>query len=203
MASRSLFPRPKVALFAPTLVGKLAKVLGHETTESRLTRLVDDHIDFVARILRNAGTAEADIDDDVQRVFIVLSNRLDDVQKGSEKSFLLQTALRMAARSRRTTARRREVLTDQLPQVADPGSTPEELVNRRQMRQTVDQILNQMDRDLRIVFVLYEVEQMTAAEIGAALDIPNGTVASRLRRARADFRDRVSTLENSLHSEVG
>ena len=173
------------------------------TTQSRLSRLVDDHIDFVARILRNAGTAEADIDDEVQRVFIVLSNRLADVQSGCEKSFLLQTALHIAARSRRTLARRREVLTDQLPQISDSVSTPEELMSRRQMRQTVDRILGQMDSDLRVVFMLYEVEQMTAAEIGSVLKIPNGTVASRLRRARADFRDRVSSLEHGLHSQVG
>ena len=203
MASSSELPRPKVALFAPGLLGNVTMVAGHKTMTSRLSRLVDDHIDFVARILRNAGTAEADIDDEVQRVFIVLANRLDDVHRGSEKSFLLQTALHIAARSRRTMARRREVLTGQLPQIADPVCTPEELVDRRQMRQTVDHILGQMDRDLRIVFVLYEVEQMTAAEIGATLKIPNGTVASRLRRARADFRDRVSTLENGLHSQVG
>jgi RNA polymerase sigma-70 factor (ECF subfamily) len=203
MASNSGLARPKVALFAPGLVGTLAKVAVPRTMKSRLSRLVDDHIDFVARILRNAGTAEADIDDEVQRVFIVLSNRLDDVQIGCEKSFLLQTALHIAARSRRTTARRREVLTDQLPQFADPVSTPEELADRQQMRQTVDQILDQMDNDLRIVFLLYEVEQMTAAEIGTALKIPNGTVASRLRRARADFRDRVSTLEHGLRSQVG
>jgi len=195
--------QPQVALFTPELVGTLAKVAVHKTTKSRLSRLVDDHIDFVARILRNAGTAEADIDDEVQRVFIVLSNRLDDVQPGCEKSFLLQTALHIAARSRRTVARRREVLTDELLQIADPVSTPEELVDRRQMRQTIDQILDQMDSDLRIVFVLYEVEQMTAAEIGTALKIPNGTVASRLRRARADFRDRVSTIEHGATSQVG
>jgi RNA polymerase sigma-70 factor, ECF subfamily len=203
MASRTGLGRPTGALFAPALVGNLTRVAGHTTTKSRLSQLVDDHIDFVARILRNAGTAEADIDDEVQRVFIVLANRLDDVQSGCEKSFLLQTALRLAARSRRTIARRREVLTSEFPQIADPVSTPEELVDRRRRRQTVDHILSQMDSDLRIVFLLFEVEQMTAAEIGTALKIPHGTVASRLRRARADFRDRVSTLENGLSSQVG
>jgi RNA polymerase sigma-70 factor (ECF subfamily) len=190
-------------LFVPMLLDNVFVVAGHKTMQSRLTRLVDDHLEFVARVLRNSGTAEADIDDEVQRVFIVLANRLDDVQAGSEKSFLLQTAIRIAARSRRTVARRHEVLTDQLPQVLHAGSTPEEMVDRREMRQTVDQVLDQMDDDLRMVFVLYEVEQMTAAEISTALAIPPGTVASRLRRARAEFRDRVSTLENGLSFKVG
>lgn len=192
-----------MTLFVPMLLDNVFLVAGQNTMKSRLARLVDDHIEFVARVLRNAGTAEADIDDEVQRVFIVLANRLDDVQTGSEKSFLLQTAVRMAARFRRTMARRREVLTDQLPPILHPVSTPEELVDRQQMRQTVDQILDQMDDDLRIVFVLYEVEQMTAAEIATALAIPHGTVASRLRRARAEFRDLVSALENGLSFKVG
>lgn len=187
----------------PMLLDNVFVMAGHKTVKSRLARLVDDHIEFVARILRNAGTAEADIDDEVQRVFIVLANRLDDVQTGSERSFLLQTAVRIAARSRRTVARRRELLTDQPPQLPHPASTPEELVDRKQMRQTVDKILDQMDDDLRIVFMLYEVEQMTAAEIATALAIPQGTVASRLRRARAEFRDRVSILENNLSFKVG
>jgi RNA polymerase sigma-70 factor (ECF subfamily) len=199
----TFFARPKVALSAQGLIGSVLRVADRKTRESRLRRVVDDNIDFVARILRTAGTAEADIDDDVQRVFIVLCNRLGDVQIGSEKSFLLRTALHIAARSRRTTTRRREVLTDRVPEIVDPFASPEELASRRQVRKTVDQILSRMDEDLRIVFLLYEVEQMTAAEIGTLLEIPNGTVASRLRRARADFRDRVSMLENGLKSEVG
>ncbi len=203
MVSRTRPNGPKATLFVPMLLDNVFVVAGHSTKKLRLARLVDDHIEFVARVLRNAGTAEADIDDEVQRVFIVLTNRLDDVQIGSEKSFLLQTAIRIAARSRRTLARRREVLTNELPPVSHPVSTPEELVDRKQMRQTVDQILDEMDDDLRIVFVLYEVEQMTAAEIAIALAIPHGTVASRLRRARAEFRDRVSSLGNDLSFKVG
>jgi len=178
-------------------------VAGKSDRELRLRQLVDNHVGHVARILRNAGTAEADIDDDVQRVFIALSNRLDDVQVGAEKSFLVQTALHMAAHARRTAARRREVLTDHLPEIVDPIAGPEEIANRRQVRRTLDQLLDQMDAELRVVFSLYEFEQMTTAEISAVLEIPRGTVASRLRRARADFRERVSKIESLSKTEVG
>jgi RNA polymerase sigma-70 factor (ECF subfamily) len=109
----------------------------------------------------------------------------------------------MAAHARRTAARRREILTDQPPEMVDPVANPEEMANRRQVRRSLDHILGQMETDLRVVFSLYEFEQMTTEEISTVLDIPRGTVASRLRRARSDFRDRVSRLEGLSHTEVG
>jgi RNA polymerase sigma-70 factor, ECF subfamily len=181
----------------------LVKVFGKSKRDHRLRQLVDKYVDLVARVLRNAGTAEADVEDDVQRVFIALSNRLDDVHAGAERSFLIQTALNMAAHARRTACRRREILTDTPPEVVDSLVGPEEMAHRRQVRRTLDRILGEMEGDLRAVFVLFEFEEMTTAEISSILDIPHGTVASRLRRARADFRERVSTLEGFSKSEVG
>jgi len=195
------FP-PRVALPAAGHAGILFKVFAKSKRDVRLRQLVDTHVGLVARMLRNAGTAEADIEDDVQRVFITMSNRLDDVRVGAEKSFLIQTALNVAAHARRTAARRREILTDCPPESADSFPGPEQAAHRRQMRQTLDHVLDQMDIDLRAVFTLYEFEELTMGEIASALDIPHGTVASRLRRARADFRERVSGMHCFSKAEV-
>lgn len=169
---------------------------------ARLRQLVDLHIDFVARVLRNAGSPASEIDDDVQRTFIVAAKRLDDVRQGSEKSFLLQIALRVAAHARRTVARRREVSADESMEMVESAGSPEQLTDQKRARQMLDQVLDQMDSDLRTVFVLYEFEELNMAEIAEALSIPRGTVASRLRRARVDFRERVSWLERSPLAEV-
>ena len=170
--------------------------------ELRLRGMVDRYIDFVARILRNAGTPEAEIDDDVQRTFIAVARRLDDVRPGSEKSFLLQIALRVAAHARRTLARRREVSEDHAPESVDSRATPEQLTDQKRARQMLDLVLDQMDSDLRTVFILYEFEEMNMHEIASVLGIPRGTVASRLRRARVEFRGRVSALEGVAKAEV-
>ncbi|HEY4188516.1 MAG TPA: sigma-70 family RNA polymerase sigma factor [Polyangia bacterium] len=162
--------------------------------EGRLRGLVDGYLDFVARVLRNAGTPQADIDDEVQRTFIIAARRLDDVRPGSEKSFLLQTALNVAAHARRTIARRREVAADNAPDALDACATPEQLTDQKRVRLLLDRILDQMGTDLRTVFVLYEFEEMNMAEIAEALGIPSGTVASRLRRARTEFRARVGMI---------
>jgi RNA polymerase sigma-70 factor (ECF subfamily) len=159
--------------------------------EARLRWMVDEYIDFVARVLRNAGTPAAEIDDDVQRTFIAAARRLDDVRPGAERSFLLQTALYVAAHARRTVARRREVAAEEAPEQVDTARTPEQLTDQKRARELLDRVLAEMEGDLRTVFVLYEFEELSMAEIAEALSIPRGTVASRLRRARNDFRDRV------------
>ncbi len=159
--------------------------------EARLRALVDRHFDFVAGVLRKAGTPEAEVDDDVQRTFIAIAQRLDDVRPESEKSFLFQTALRMAAHARRTLARRREVQDEDAQRRLDISAQPEQLLSQKRERQLLEDVLAQMAKELRTVFILYELEEQRVAEIARTLQIPEGTVASRLRRARADFRQRV------------
>jgi RNA polymerase sigma-70 factor (ECF subfamily) len=171
--------------------------------DARLRGLIDRYIDFVARVLRNAGVPDAQLDDDVQKTFIAAARRLDDVRPGSEKSFLLQSALRIAAHARRTVARRREVHSDEMPELVNSLANPEQLIDQKRARQLLDHVLSQMETDLRTVFLLYEFEEMSMAEIASSLRIPQGTVASRLRRARADFRERVRALEGLSKAEVG
>ena len=163
--------------------------------DARLRSMVDRYVDFVARVLRNAGTPDAEIDDEVQRTFITAARRLDDVRPGAEKGFLFKIALNLAAHARRTLARRREVLAEEAPERNETFPTPEQLTDQKRMRQLLDGVLDRMDESLRVVFVLYEFEEMNMSEIADVLEIPRGTVASRLRRAREEFRERVSALE--------
>jgi RNA polymerase sigma-70 factor (ECF subfamily) len=111
-----------------------------------------------------------------------------DIAEGSERAFLFGAAMNVAADSRRSRARAREVHDDEALRLAvDPGSSPEELLARRRARRTLDAVLDAMSIDLRAVFVLVELEELTAPEVASLLDIPIGTVASRLRRARQEF----------------
>lgn len=171
--------------------------------DTRLHLMVERHIDFVARVLRNAGVPDGQIDDDVQRTFITIARRLDDIRPGAEKSFLLQTALRVAAHARRTLARRREIAAEEFPTLVEEFATPEKLTDQKRMRQLLDRLLDEMAPTLRTVFVLYEFEEMSMPEIAMELKIPQGTVASRLRRARIEFRERVLVLEGVSRAKVG
>ncbi|MBI3206589.1 MAG: sigma-70 family RNA polymerase sigma factor [Myxococcales bacterium] len=154
--------------------------------------LVDRYYDFVWRSLRRLGITDADAEDAAQEVFVSLSGRLDDVEVGSERGFLYRTALNQAAHARRTRLRRREVPEEVLSDCPAVAPGPDELLAGARAKQLFYQVLGALDLDLRAVFVLYELEQMTMAEIATVLELPPGTVASRLRRARAAFLDHAS-----------
>jgi RNA polymerase sigma-70 factor, ECF subfamily len=60
-----------------------------------------------------------------------------------------------------------------------------------------------MNPELAEAFVLYEVEGLSSPEIAALLEVPLGSVASRLRRAREQFRDAVTRIGRSLRRITG
>jgi RNA polymerase sigma-70 factor (ECF subfamily) len=157
-------------------------------TRPSLAELFRDHYDVVWRFLRRLGLSQEDADDGAQEVFLVVQRRLLDVEPGRERAFLLGTAMRVSQGRRRTYARRRDVVVaDEVPDVATVAPDPAEALQRKQERAVLDAILDEFPIDLRAVFVLYELEDRTMAEIADDLELAPGTVASRLRRARELF----------------
>jgi RNA polymerase sigma-70 factor (ECF subfamily) len=160
----------------------------------RIDALVANHHGLVWRWLRRLGVWECDADDAAQQVFLAAHRRLAEIACGSERSFLLQTALRVAANWRRTRQRRREEAGPDVAELPDLAANPEELLDRRRARAMLDRALELLPMELRTVFVLFEIEELTMAEIATVAEIPAGTVASRLRRAREVFRENVTKL---------
>jgi RNA polymerase sigma-70 factor (ECF subfamily) len=155
----------------------------------RFRAMVEAHFDFIWRTLRGLGVSSAGADDAAQQVFLVALQKLDSIEPGRERAFLFSTAVGVAANTRRAQGRVREVHDDEAMLAhADAAPDPEEVSSRRQARARLDAILDAMPIDLRTVFVLFELEALTMAEIATLLDLAPGTVASRLRRAREDFR---------------
>jgi RNA polymerase sigma-70 factor, ECF subfamily len=165
------------------------------STLARIRSLVEEHTGFVTRTLRRAGVPRNELDDEIQRTFIVAAGRLADLQPGAERSFLFQVARNTAAHTRRTLARRRECSSDQLPERTEPLGTPEDLAVRKQRAELLEAALAAMSEPLRSAVVLYELEGMDTHEIAALLRVPRGTVASRLRRARAQLRQNLAAIE--------
>jgi RNA polymerase sigma-70 factor, ECF subfamily len=169
-------------------------------TGDRLEAMLADHHAFVWRSLRRLGVPDGDIDDASQQVFLVAHRRLAKLAPESERSFLFQTALRVAADWRRAHKRRCEQVGIDILDVPDVAATPEEQMDQRRARALLDRALESMPMELRAVFVLFELEEMTMAQIASIAGIPPGTVASRLRRARQAFHDAARKLTTEKHA---
>jgi len=166
-----------------------------EPDSERLKAAIFAHYEQVWRLLRRLGVAEASVEDAAQQVLIVLANRLQDIRMGAERAFMIATATRVAADFRKKRARACENL-DPDAIAAEQSGTPlaDELLDRGRARRWLDVVLNQMPDEQRAVFVLFELEELTMATIAEVLGLAPGTVASRLRRARATFENTAAQL---------
>jgi RNA polymerase sigma-70 factor (ECF subfamily) len=170
--------------------------------QARLHEVVTGQMRFVIRTLSKAGVPQSEIDDEAQRTFIAVAGRLDDVRQDAERSFIYTVARNTAAHARRSRMRRREDPSDKLPERIEAHATPEDLIERKEVRQLLDQLMACLAKPLREVFVLYELEGVDTLEIGHQLGIPRGTVASRLRRARGQMRKQVAAVEYAWDAGV-
>lgn len=161
----------------------------------RIARLVRDNYAFVWRLLRRLGLRQGDADDAAQQVFLAASGRLGAIEPARERAFLYGVALNVGARARRSLGRRREEPLDAAGESVAPEPNAEQLLERREARALLDQLLDEMPEELRVVFVLFELEELSTPQIAELCEIPVGTAASRLRRAREDFEERVARAE--------
>jgi RNA polymerase sigma-70 factor (ECF subfamily) len=162
---------------------------------------VGRYYDFVWRLLRRLGVRPSDVDDAAQQVFMVASLRRESIADGAESSFLFGTALRVASTRRRTESRRCRSLGELLHEARSQTPMPDEELERRESLALLDEALSALGDELRRVFVLSDIEGLSAPEIASLEKIPQGTVASRLRRARAAFATRVRELHQALQEE--
>jgi RNA polymerase sigma-70 factor, ECF subfamily len=155
---------------------------------ARLKAAVVAYYDFAWRVLRRFGLSGDEADDATQEVFAVLASKIAVVGPGAEKTYIFQTASRHAANVRRRRARLPAQAGDgELDAHPDPNPTPESIADANERWRLLDALLARLPDDLRSVFILCELESTTLAEAASMLEIPQGTVASRLRRARSQL----------------
>jgi RNA polymerase sigma-70 factor (ECF subfamily) len=141
------------------------------------------------------GFSPEDADDATQQVFLAATRKSERINQGSERTYLYGIALRVAANLRRKLARRREEAEPLVHEIVDLGAEPEHAANLGQACSLLDELLRALPDELRRVLVLAQIEQLEVSEIAAAEGIPVGTAASRLRRARALFRERLEQVQ--------
>ncbi len=151
-------------------------------------RLYRDHAAFVRRTLARFGVPDADRDDQLHEVFLVVQRRLDDFAfRGPVRSWLYGIARRVASTYRRRERRCREHACDDPYFDLCAPSNPEWDTERALARAHFARIVLGMSAPQRDAFVLHDVVGLTGRAIASAEGCPMPTVFSRLARARAHY----------------
>jgi RNA polymerase sigma-70 factor, ECF subfamily len=154
------------------------------------------HATFVANFLAKLGVPGQEVEDATQDVFLT-AHRRGGFTPGPAKAttWLAEIALRVASDRRRARGRRGSMPdTDHVERAGGEAATPESRAELSESLAWVDRALAAVDLEHRAVFVLFELEGESCADIAAGLGIAVGTVHSRLHTARRTFRNHYERL---------
>jgi len=158
---------------------------------------------YVLGLLRRLGVRDADVEDVAQEVFIVVHAQLAGFEgRSTLKTWICGICVRKVSEYRRRAHRRHEVVVATLPERAAGGDQDQHArLERDEQAALLQQGLSLLSEKLLHVFVLYEVEELTMAEVARAVGCPRFTAYTRLyaaRRAMRTFLERASDVRSGV-----
>lgn len=147
--------------------------------------LYDQYFAFVWRLAANSRVPHSHLDDVVQETFLVIHRKLPTFEgRSSLRTWIAAVTRNTALEFQRR--KRHQLLGNEVDpdESASPFLGPAEHVEASAAAVLLDRFLDEMPEDQRDVFILAEIEQMTATEIATVLETNANTVRTRLRAAR-------------------
>lgn len=139
-----------------------------------------------------------DIEDLVQRTFLACTTHRERVRSGgSLRAFLLVVARNELFDHLRRRYRDGQTLDVTSVSIADLGTTVSQLIARRDEHRMLLLALRRIPLELQEILELHYFEQLSGPELAEALEMPEGTVRSRIRRAIAALRGELERLSQS------
>lgn len=163
--------------------------------EREFTAMVERHARFVFRVAYSLLRNPQDAEDAVQETLLNLYRRRAWKGLRDERAFLARAVWRTALdriRQRRPYAEMADIPTQA------PG--PERMVVSADWSQRVHALVDRLPEELRQPLALSTVEEMNSREIAEVMGIAEGTVRTRLMRARQLLREKLTALEEVKHA---
>jgi RNA polymerase sigma-70 factor (ECF subfamily) len=158
------------------------------------------HFDFVWCSLSRLGVLSAELPDAVQEVFVVASKRYHELDFSTRlTTWLYATCLRVASDRRRRLKNRREVSYAEPAHELGGHAVAEQ--SEAELQRLLASALDTLPLEQRAVFTLFELDGLTGEAIAELLELPLGTVFSRLRLARQRFRAALASNESATGGE--
>lgn len=176
--------------------------------ERAFNELVESYGDRVYRLLYRMLGRRDEAEDMAQEVFVQVFKSIDQFRGDSKVgTWIYRIAVNACKNRTKYLARRHNEAQDDYEPAAERGSMhqakgitsgevadPDQLVQGYEVERIVKQCMAELDSDFREVLVLRDVEDLAYEEICEITGLPDGTVKSRLHRARALLRERVEQI---------
>ena len=148
--------------------------------------LVEQYRDNVYRLAyRMCGNAY-DADEAAQEAFVAAWRALPNFRGDAKFSTWLYRLTTNAAIDVMRREKRHQTVGDgEMVDVADDADSPQETVERTEQQEAVQKALSTLSEEYREVLLLRYMEELDYAEIAEVLQLPSGTVKSRINRAKA------------------
>jgi|SRR5579859_7711399 len=166
--------------------------MGSPDSQCGVQRLVEEHYASLFRYAYRLTGSSADAEDLTQEAFCKAQTKQDQLRDPSAAKGWLFSILRNAYLHRIRTERRHVSLED-VGDVAEPLPEPLPAIEPERLQQA----LNELPESFRTPVILYYFEEMSYREIAGQMELPLGTVMSRLARAKAHLRGRLWAAEVS------
>ncbi len=154
----------------------------------------DLHHEHVRRFARRLLSDEDAAEDLVHETFLTLPKAIKGFQERSAlRTFIVSIAVNHSRHFVRAATRRRAAMEKAGAEPLAPGHSsaencPEKRIARQQMAEILTRCLDKLSIEHRVTFVLCEVEERNSREVAEILDVPEGTVRTRLMHAKKKLR---------------
>ena len=169
--------------------------------EAEFTALVQRHSRFVFRVAYAVLLNTHDAEDVVQETFLKLYRNGGWRHANNEQAFLARVTWRVAL-DRRRAAKPAEPIggSEPLPEQESPQAGPEQALVHANQHALIHAMIDALPDDLRLPLVLSATEELNSRQISSILRIPEGTVRTRLQRARQILRDKIAAINTPKQS---
>lgn len=147
------------------------------------------HKDVHRFLARMSGTDARDLDDLVQTTFLEIQRSVAGFGgRSSVRSWIFGIAANVVRHHVRAEVRRRTLVAALAEQPAGASAQPDAALQKRQLVAEIVAAQHQLPHDLRVVFVMCDLERVPGGEVAAILGLREGTLWRRLHEARKRLR---------------
>lgn len=167
-------------------------LFSHAIKKAPVAEVVERELPVLYRVAKRMSGSDADAEDLVGQTIVLAFQHWDNFDGRHARSWLIRILRNEWLQVLRKRKVRKEVSSELSEEVSDEGFW--RAVDHKMEAELIIQALDHLPEEYRITIALCDVEEMSYEDAAKSLDIPIGTVRSRLFRGRKLLRSRLVSL---------